>query len=315
MAGMRIVFMGSSGFACASLAWLLKAARDEVVLVVTQPDRPRGRNLEVTGCQVKVSLEGRGVPIFSPAHINEAASLERLAAARPDLIVVVAYGQFLKAPLLSLPPLGCLNVHGSLLPKYRGAAPVQWAMACGETVTGVTTMFVNERMDAGDMILKRELPIADGETGGELHDRLALAGAELLGETLDLLRQGKAPRTAQDESAATYAPKLTKADGRMDWSRPARQLCNRIRAFQPWPGCTCEIPKGSGMRVRILRADPDAAEGVPGTVLEAGARGILVQSGDGSAVRLLEVQPEGRKAMLCDAFLRGRRIVPGMMVQ
>lgn len=307
--------MGSSGFACASLEMLLKAAQDEVVLVVTQPDRPSGRNLEVTGCQVKVSLEGRGIPVFSPAHVNAPESLERLALARPDLIVVVAYGQLLKAPLLSLPPLGCLNVHGSLLPKYRGAAPVQWAIASGETVTGVTTMFVNERMDAGDMILKREVPIEADETGGELHDRLAMAGAELLMETLDLLRQGKAPRTVQDEFAATYAPKLTKADRAVDWSRTAQHLCNRIRAFQPWPGCSCEIPKGSGTRVRILKAAPERGGGVPGMVLEAGARGILVQAGEETALRLLKVQPEGRKPMLCDAFLRGRKIVPGAMVQ
>ena len=310
---MRIVFMGSSGFACASLELLLRSSFDEVVLVVTQPDRPRGRNLEVTGCQVKRFLEGRQIPVFSPLNSNSDESLERLSATRPDVIIVVAYGQLLKTPLLVLPPQGCINVHGSLLPKYRGAAPVQWALAFGETVTGVTTMFVNDRMDAGDIILKREIPVGPEDTAVELHERLAHAGADVLMETMALVRAGKVPRMVQDEASATYAPKLKKEDSVLDWNLTADGLYNRVRAFQPWPGCCCEIPAG-GSRVKILKARPELSEGTPGAISEVGPEGILIQAGRGTALRLLEIQPEGRKSMTCDAFLRGRRIVAGMMV-
>lgn len=312
---MRIVFMGSSSFACSSLEAILDSTRDEVVMVVTQPDRPQGRNLEIAGCPVKRHLAGRNIPVFAPASVNTAESLDRIQAARPDVIVVVAYGQLLKKALLAIPPLGCVNVHGSLLPKYRGAAPIQWAIANGETVTGVTTMFINERMDAGDMIQRREVPVVPEDTGGTLGETLARVGADLLRETLDLLAAGKAPRISQRDSEATYAPKLSKADGILDWKLAADVLHNRIRAFQPWPGCFCEIPSGSGCRLKILKVRVEASEGVPGTVADSGPPGILVQAGSGTGLRLLEVQPEGRKAMSGDAFVRGRRIAAGMIVR
>lgn len=304
---MRIIFMGSAGFACPCLEQLLSCPLDEVVAVVTQPDRPRGRNLELSACPVKTYLGSRNIPVLSPQKVNLPESLGVLQALRPDLIVVVAYGQLLKPALLAIPPLGCVNVHGSLLPRYRGAAPIQWAVANGEVVSGVTTMFMNEGMDTGDMILKREVPIEPGDTGGSFHDKLAKAGALLLGETLELFRGGHVPRVQQDEAQATIAPKLKKSDGKIDWNLPAVTTHNHVRAFNPWPGSFCDLPGSPGKILKVLatRVEPvAAAQGRPGTVLEAAGDGPLIQTGS-QAIRLLEVQPEGRKPMPGAAFLRG----------
>ena len=308
---MRIIFMGSSSFACPCLERLLANPADEVVGIVTQPDRPKGRRLELAPCPVKERLGNRGIPVFTPEKVNAPDSLAALGALRPEAIVVVAYGQILKPALLALPPLGCINVHGSLLPKFRGAAPIQWAVALGERVSGVTTMFLNERMDAGDMILKREVLIAADDTGGTFHDKLAAVGAEALAETLALLRTGRALRVLQDEAAATVAPKLKKTDGRLDWTLPAESLRNRIRAFNPWPGCQCELPAGSSRWVKVLaaRVEP-AGTAAAGTLLAGSGEGPLVQTGAG-ALRLLEVQPEGKKSMPGAAFLRGYPLKDG----
>ncbi len=297
--------MGSSSFACPSLERLLALPDDTVAGIVTQPDRPRGRHLDVAPCAVKERLGDRGIPVFTPAKVNEAASLDTIRAWRPDVLVVVAYGQLLKPALLDLPPLGCINVHGSLLPAYRGAAPVQWAIARGERLTGVTTMYLNECMDAGDIILTRPVAIDEEDTGGLLHDKLAVVGAEALVETLRLLRSGRAPRTPQDEAAATVAPKLKKADGQVDWAMPAGVIRNRVRAFNPWPACLCELPAGSARLVKVLRVRVEAGRAVaPGEIVESAGEGPLIQAGDG-AVRLLDVQPEGKKLMTGAAFLRG----------
>ncbi len=308
---MRIVFMGSSSFACPSLERLLACPSNEVVGIVTQPDRPKGRRLELAPCPVKERLGDRGIPVFCPEKVNAPESVDTLRRLAPDVFVVVAYGQILKPVVLGIPPLGCINVHGSLLPKYRGAAPIQWAVAQGERVTGVTTMYMNERMDAGDIILKREVTIGDDETGGALHDRLAVVGADALADTLDLVRGGWAPRTAQDEAAATLAPKLKKTDGRIDWSLPAAAIRNRVRAFNPWPACQCELPAGSGRWIKVLaaRVDP-AGQAAPGTILDSATDGVVVQTGSG-ALCLLQVQPEGKRPMSGDAFLRGYPLRPG----
>lgn len=311
---MRILFMGSAGFACPCLEALLHNGQDEVVGVVTQPDRPKGRNLALSACPVKDYLGARQIPVFSPEKINDAGSVAALGALSPDLIVVVAYGQLLKSAILNLAPRGIINVHGSLLPKYRGAAPIQWAVANGEAVSGVTTMYLNERMDAGDMILKRELPIEATDTGGRYHDKLALVGAELLRETVELIRQGKAPRTAQDEADATVAPKLKKIDGRIDWTLPADKIESRMRGFTPWPGSFCVMPAPAGKIIKVLAARVEAGTGVSGTVIALGGDGPLIQAGDAHAIRLLEVQPEGRKPMSGAAFLCGHAIEVGMRV-
>lgn len=308
---MRIVFMGSAAFACASFDRLLACSHVRVVAVVTQPDRPRGRSQELGACPVKIRTEPLGIPVLTPESVNAADSVQALRDLRPDLIVVVAYGQILRSALLGLPALGCVNLHASLLPRYRGAAPIQRAIANGESVTGVTTQFMSERMDAGDIILSRSMDIAEDDTGGSLHDKLAAVGADLIAATVDRIRAGTAPRLKQDETAATLAPKLTKADGLIDWSMPAATLRNRIRAFNPWPACHVELPAGSGRTLKVLKARVEAAgRGRPGDILDAAGDGPLVQAGDG-ALRLLEVQPPGRKLMTGAEYLRGHRLSSG----
>ena len=295
--------------ACPSLARLL--ATEEVVGVVSQPDRPSGRHLQPKPCAVKTLAEERGLFRLSPVNVNDSASVAALAGLAPELIVVVAFGQILKEQLLRLPPRGCVNVHASLLPKYRGAAPIQWALANGETVTGVTTMYMDRRLDAGDIILQSEVAIAPEDTSGTLHDRLAQVGADLLARTVALLRAGQAPRQPQNEAEATLAPLLRKADGRIDWTMAAERICHRVRAFNPWPGCTAGV--GGGRTLRIWGARPErggAGTAPPGQILETGAEGPLVAAGSG-AVRLREVQPEGGRPMSGAAFLRGHKLQAG----
>jgi len=306
---MRILFMGSAELACPCLDRLLADPADQVVGVVTQPDRPKGRSLQVASCAVRAHVAERGIPILTPADVNAPDSAAALRALAPDLIVVVAYGQFLKAAILDLPLRGpahgggCINVHASLLPKYRGAAPIQWAVANGETETGVTTMFVNARMDAGDIIDSIVEPIRPEDTAGSLHDRLARCGADLLARTIAALRQGSIRRQPQDEALVTFAPRIRKTDGRIDWHLPATLIHNRVRGFNPWPGCFCELA-AAGI-VRVLKSRVENGRDAPaGAVLEAAGAGPLIQAGR-DAVRLLEVQPEGRKVMSGAAFLRG----------
>ncbi len=310
----RVVFLGSGEFACPCLDGILAAGADEVVAVVTQPDRPRGRSLRMAPCAMRLHVKERGIPVLTPENVNAPECLARLRAFAPDLIVVVAFGQFLRRPLLDLPPMGCVNVHGSLLPRYRGAAPIQWAIARGETVSGVTVMFMDERMDAGDILAQASEPIRGDDTGGTLHDRLALLGAGLLVRTLGELREGRAARRPQDPALVTFAPSLRKADGLLNWALPAKELFDRVRAFQPWPGCACEAPAGSGRMVKVIKARVEAWNGAPaapGTVLETSACGPLVAAGAG-ALRLLEVQPESRNAMSGSAFVCGHGAAPGM---
>ena len=317
---MRIIFMGSAELACPCLDRLLANPADRVVGVVTQPDRPKGRSLKVAPCAVRAHVATQDIPVFTPENVNAPDSVAALQALAPDLIVVVAYGQFLKADILNLPPHGlvrrslggdgCINVHASLLPKYRGAAPIQWAVANGETETGVTTMFVNARMDAGDIIDRIVEPIRPEDTAGSLHDRLAQCGADLLARTIEALRQGSIRRQPQNEAEATFAPCIKKADGRMDWRLPATLINNRVRGFNPWPGCFCGLPTVGVVRVLKARVEAGRSEAV-GAVLEAAGEGPLIQAGQ-DALRLLEVQPEGRKVMSGAAFLRGHPLTVGL---
>jgi methionyl-tRNA formyltransferase len=325
---MRIVFMGSAPLACPSLEAVAGTGSDEVVAVVTQPDRPRGRSLRLLPGVVKETAVRLGLPAMTPVNVNSPEALQALRDLRPDLIVVVAYGQILRSGILALPPMGCVNLHASLLPKYRGAAPIQWAIANGETVTGVTVMYMNERVDAGDIVLQKEVPIGPEDTAGTLHDRLAAEGAPALARALADIRQGRAGRLRQDEAKATPAPKLAKEDGRMDWNRPAAELERRVRAFNPWPGSFCAMPserpaplsaeagapeqdrssaEGPVLRiakVRVEDAAPPPGKGTPGEVVDVAGDGPLILTGRG-AVRLVEVQPEGKKPMSGTAYLRG----------
>src|ERR1039457_515955 len=228
---MRIAFMGTAELACPCLEAVAKLSGQQVVAVVTQPDRPKGRDLKPAPAPVKVAAERLGLLIQQPLKIREPAAIDSLRAAQPDLIVVVAYGQILPKSVLEIPRLGCVNVHTSLLPRWRGAAPIQYAILHGDRETGVTTMYMDEHMDTGDVILQRSEPIRADDTSATLHDRLAKLGAELLMETVALIAEGKAPRTKQDETLATYAKKIAKENGHIDWTRPAVEIERQVRAF------------------------------------------------------------------------------------
>ena len=304
---MRVVFFGSAAIGFPSLEALLASAQDEVVAVVTQPDRPAGRKQQLTPCPVKAFAQERELPVLSPEKVKD--SLLELAALNADLFVVVAYGQYIPPSILSLPEHGAINLHPSSLPKYRGSSPIQWAVANGDTQTGVTILYVSEKMDAGDIILQREVSIGSDDTSAILEPVLAAAGAELLMEAVEQIRNGTVKRRPQDNAAATEVRKLTKEDGKLDWALPAATLRNRIRGFTPWPGCFCETP--DGQRLKVLCAAVEDRAGVPGEILEAAGRGFLVATGEG-ALRLLEVQPAGKCAMDGASYLRGYPLMPGV---
>jgi methionyl-tRNA formyltransferase len=305
---MKAVFMGSAPLSCASLEVVLDLC--DLVAVVTQPDRPRGRSLKVCQCAVKARANDRVGTVLTPERINAPTSVEEIAALEPDVIVVVAYGQILGQPLLDLPRLGCINVHTSLLPKYRGAAPIQWAIANGESETGVTTMVMDAGMDTGDIILQQAVPIGPQHSAAELHDRLAEAGAELLRTTLEGLPTGNLPRIPQDNEAATMAPRLAKADGQVVWSRPAREIHNRVRGFNPWPGSVCLTPGGKRLKLWRVAQEPIEEGASPGMVVSFSEGQPVVATGQGG-IRLLEVQPEGGKVMDGAAYVRGHALALG----
>jgi len=299
---MRIVFMGTAELACPSLEAAANATGHEVVAVVTRPDQPRGRDLKPSAPPVKLVAERLGLPVQQPAKISDAGAVEALRKLRPDLVIVVAYGQILPKGVLEIPPRGCVNVHASLLPRWRGAAPIQYAVLEGDRETGVTTMFMDERMDTGDIILQRAQLIHAVDTAATLHNRLAQLGAELLTETVVLIDKGNPPRIKQEEAKATYAKKLTKEDGRIDWRRSAVEIERQIRAFNPWPSAYTFY---NGQLLKIWKAEVDLNAGIgkPGELSPTG----LVATGRG-ALRMLELQPANAKRMTFDAFLRGREI-------
>lgn len=307
---LRLVFMGTPEFAVPSLQALLDG-QDVVVGVVTQPDQPSGRGMSLHAPPVKKLAEAYRVPVFQPAKLRTPEALEPFRAWQPDLIVVAAYGKMLPNTLLTLPPLGCMNVHASLLPKYRGAAPIQWAIAEGEKETGVTIMRISERMDAGDILLQKATSISADDTGGSLHDKLATLGAEALREALRLLKQGQLFARPQNEAEATYAPIIKKEDGRIDWRLSAITIERRIRAFNPWPSAYTAL---GGRLLKVFKAHPEAQpprpQVTPGTVIEVSPLHLLVATGDGQ-LSLLEVQLEGKRRMPIEEFLKGHTIRQG----
>lgn len=294
----RVVFMGTPDFAVPCLDVLIQAGHD-VIAVVTQPDRPRGRGKRLCPSPVKQTGLDNHLTVLQPGKVKDPAFLEEITKMAPDIIVVVAYGQLLPKSLLELPKLGCINVHASLLPKYRGAAPIHWAIINNEQQTGVTTMYMDVGMDTGDMILKSETKIGPNDTTGMLHDKLMIDGARLLRETLDLIEAGQAPRIPQDHAAATYAPLLTREIERIDWRLPAQDIHNRIRGLSPWPGAYC-LHKEKSLKLCTSRvADIATLSGVnqqPGRIHSLTADGVIVTAGVG-AVELLELQPECRQRM------------------
>jgi len=300
--------MGTPAFACPTLAALL-ARPDPVVGVFCQPDRPRGRGLAVTEPEVKQLAVAHGVPVWQPERLREPAAQDALRALRPDLIVVAAYGKLLPRSVLDLPAHGCINVHASLLPRWRGAAPIQWAILAGDVVTGVTIMAMAEEMDAGDILLTRETRVAPDDTTGTLTPRLAALGAEALVMAVDGLHAGTLQPTPQPTAGVTFAPRIEREQGRLDWQRPAEELARRVRAFAPAPGAFTTVG-GRTLKVFVATAEPASRPGAPGTVLEATPAGIVVATGAG-ALRLLEVQSEGRRRVAAGAFLAGHALPAG----
>ncbi len=308
---MRVLFIGTGDIGLPSLEWLLETTKHEVVGVVTQPDKPVGRKQVLTPPQIKVRALAAGIPVIQPAKIRHA--VEELAAFGAEIAVVVAYGQILSRAVLDVPPLGCLNIHASLLPRHRGAAPIQAAIRDGDAETGITIMFMDEGLDTGDMLIKRTLPITGDETGGSLHDKLALLAPVALDAALDLITVGNPPREKQDDALVTHVRKLTRADGKLDWDRPAVELERLVRAFTPWPGTHCLLGSAQ-MKVHRAAAVPDADVcPAPGTIVSATADGILVSCREG-VLKLLEVQIEGGKRLSAAEFLRGHPLEAGMIL-
>jgi methionyl-tRNA formyltransferase len=297
---LRILFMGTSDFAVPALE-ALHSAGYKIPLVVTQPDRPAGRGLELKESPVKKKALQLQLPVFQPEKIKAPDAIESLKKAEADVVVVAAYGQILPASVLQLPKLACLNIHGSILPKYRGAAPIHYAVMNGEKETGVTIMYMNEKMDEGDILLIKTIPIGLEETTGEIHDHLAKLGSQGLLEALKLLGQGKASRIPQDPSKATYAPTLKREFCRLDWHSPAARVFNRVRGLSPWPGAETSW---KGMDLKIHKAALDSRNGKPGEVLEVSKEGVVVGAGIDS-VRLIEIQPPGKKKMSAFDFTLG----------
>lgn len=313
---MRVIFMGTPEFAVPSLQTLLEYDGVEVVAVVTQPDRPVGRKRVLTPTPVKAEAEKHGIPVLQPERLRSPESVEALSALQPELIVTAAYGQILPKSVLDLPRLGCINIHASLLPKYRGGAPIHYAVMNGDPVTGVTIMYMAEGLDTGDMISRIEVPIGDQDTTGTMFEKLSMAGAKLLKETLPDLLSGRVRAVPQNDEEAVYSPNISREQERIDWTKPALQIWNLVRALHPRPGAFT-LWNGDVLKIWTC-AKPDAAESVPGstlpgTVLEAGERGIAVATGQG-VLRITELQPAGKKAMDAAAFARGGQLTPGTVL-
>lgn len=305
---MRIVFMGTPDFAAAILERLISTGRN-VVGVFSQPDKPVGRKQIIEPTPVKKLASEHGIPVFQPAKMKDGTALEMMKSLSPDIAVVAAYGRILPKELLDVPPLGCVNVHGSLLPKYRGAAPIQWSVINGDKITGVTTMYMAEGMDTGDMILKLETEIGEDETAGELFDRMAALGADSIEKTLELFDNGAVPRTPQDEAEATMAPMLKKEMGELDFGKYAEEIHNLVRGLCPWPVAFTYV---DGKSVKIYKADRvEGYSGAPGELLDE--KRFIVGCGDG-AVELSIVQPEGKKQMSGGDFIRGKRLATGTVI-
>lgn len=313
---MKIVFMGTPEFSQVSLERLLNSApRHQVIGVLTQPDRPKGRGMKVVSSPVKEVGLRYGLPVFQPQRLPDLKVMDFLETTRPDALVVVAYGLKIPAAMLTFAPYGCINLHSSLLPKYRGASPIQWALLNGDQITGVTTMQMDEGWDTGDILMSRAIRINEDDNFASLHDRLADVGADLLVETLHQLAAGGITPTLQNEAEATYARKLTEEDLAIEWSRSSRELFNKVRALDPWPGARTEL-NGERIKVwsaRISSEDWGLAQELPGTIGEAGKgeNGIPVRTGDG-ALLIDELQLPGRKRLNAAQFLAGNKISKGM---
>jgi methionyl-tRNA formyltransferase len=331
MTALRIIFLGTTELSCASLQALAGDAKFQIAAVVTQPDRPKGRELKPQPSPVKSLALRLGLPVLQPERARDEKFIAELRALRPDLIIVVAYGQILPPAILNLPRHGCLNVHTSLLPKYRGAAPIQWAIANGDTETGVTIMKLDAGLDTGPVVSQRRTAIQPEDDSAVLHDRLAQLGAELLVQTIPDYVAGKIQPRPQPAAGASHAAKIKKEDGRIDWNQPARTIWNRLRAFTPWPGAFTSLPKamegtassvpsfaksqGSdkalpSKMIKIWKAEMVEKSGGAGEVLSADKTGIVVGCGKG-ALRISELQREGGRRLTAAEFLAGHALKVG----
>jgi methionyl-tRNA formyltransferase len=309
MTGWRIIFMGTPDFACPALQTLLDRGED-VVAVFTQPDRPKGRGQKLQSPPVKELAQAHAIPVYQPPKIRVSEVIEQIRALQPDLIVVVAFGQILPKALLEIPFHGCVNVHASLLPRYRGAAPLNWCMVNGEDETGVTTMLMDVGLDTGPMLLKKATPIDPDENIVALHDRMSVLGAELLGETLDGLKAGSIIPEQQDDSLSCYAPLLKKEHGQIDWHKSAREIHNQIRSLSVWPGAVAWLDNAP---LKLYRTAVRQGEGVAGSVLAAGRDGIEVACGQGSLL-IMELQAAGSRKMEAASFVAGHPLPVGTLL-
>ena len=300
---LRIVFMGTPDFAVPTLKALIDSPH-EVVAAYSQPDRPKGRGKQLQPTPVKAAALAAGVPVCQPERMTTREALEEFRSHNADLAVVIAYGKILRRRVLDVPPLGCINCHASLLPFYRGAAPIQWAIARGEAETGVTTMLMDEGMDTGDMLLKRAIPIADHEEAGSLHDRLSELSAELMLETLEAMLASTLTQTVQEHDSATYSPMIHKQDLQLDFRRPAQEVRNWLRALSPVPGARALLPDKKIVKFYDTELDMSRS-GEPGTVLEVTSDSVVIACGEGALVAH-SVQWPGRKRMSVSDYLRGR---------
>ena len=312
---MRVVFMGTGEIGVPAFRWLLAAPECEVVAAVSQPDKPAGRKLELRSSAIKQLAVERGVPVLQPVRMRAPDAVAEIVALQADVIVVMAYGQILPKAVLEAARLACLNLHASLLPRWRGAAPIQAAIEAGDQASGVTVMYMAEGLDTGDILLLRATPIGRRETGGSLHDRLGVIASEALAEAWPLLAAGCVPRFPQDETQTNYAPKLARENGAIDWAATPREIDRRIRAMNPWPAAHTFLPTPDGPRqLKVFSCIQHRRESGPaGGVLRADRRGLLVGAGTG-AVLLREVQMEGKKRMPAGEFLRGHPVAAGTLL-
>lgn len=308
---MRIVFMGTSGFAVPSLKNLI-SAQHEIVGVVSQPDRPKGRGQKLAGTPVKTTAASYGLPVYQPLKIKAEEAIAQIKAWEPDLIVVVSYGQIIPGAILEYPQFGCVNVHASLLPRYRGAAPIQRALMAGEKLSGVTTMFMDAGLDTGDIIMQSEVNIDDNINHGELEEMLARKGAELLLKTVYKLSKGLVSRRKQEESESTYAARLSKEDEKIDWANSAFTIHNQIRALSPVPGAYVYM-NGFNVKIFSSRIVDRVGSGVIAEIISIDKQGFVVQTGEGT-LEILELQKEGKKRMSASDFLKGFNLKPGTLL-
>lgn len=302
---MKIVFMGTPEFAVPCLQKIIDEGH-EVLGVVTQPDKPKGRGKKLSMPPVKELALKYDIPVYQPIKAREESFVETLKEINPELIVVVAFGQILPKSILDIPKLGCVNVHASLLPKYRGAAPLNWVIINGEEKTGVTTMYMDVGLDTGDMILKSEIPLDDEITAGELHDKMMIDGAEVLKETIDLIEQGKAPREKQNDENTCYSPIMDKSLGNIDWKKSAKEIHNLVRGVNPWPSAYTSY-ENQTMKIWKTKVLNEKSNNEPGTIISVDKEGIKVCTAD-NLILISEIQMSGKKRMIVSEYIKGNTI-------